>query len=95
MRANGIVIQPPTFDLTLGVLETQEPGLIQALLPEATVEGFDERIICRLPRAGEIEDDPAAVSPKVELLGDEFWTVVPSAPGQLLLVGATAGQALP
>ena len=38
-----IVIDPPVFDLLAGIVERQEPVGIEALVPEAAVERFNER----------------------------------------------------
>ena len=39
---------------------------VQALGPEATVEGLDEGIVGRLARPGEVERDTALVGPKIQ-----------------------------
>lgn len=49
MRPAGVVIDPPPgFDDPLRLGERGEDMLVEALAPEATVEGFDEGILLRL-----------------------------------------------
>ena len=48
MGSDLIVVLPPIVDLHCGVLQVWEPVLIETLGSEVTVEGFDERIVCRL-----------------------------------------------
>ena len=45
MWAKLVVLDPPSFDLIAGIFKAQEPGDVEALISERTVEGFDKRII--------------------------------------------------
>ena len=48
-------MQPPGVDFGLRVFQRQEPVLVQTLLPEASVEALDLRIVRRLAWPAEIE----------------------------------------
>ncbi len=45
VRTHLIVVLPPLFDLLLGVLQRQEPMLIEALLPQSPIERLNECVI--------------------------------------------------
>jgi hypothetical protein len=47
MRPFLIVIQSPGFNNHLGVLQTDEDIVVQALIPEYAVKTLDERILSR------------------------------------------------
>ena len=49
---------------------------IQALFPEATVKGFDRRVVGRLPTSAEIPNDGVGVRPQIHRGTDEFAAVV-------------------
>lgn len=49
---------------------------VQALGPEAPVEGLDERIVRRLARPREVENDAVPIGPQVEIAGDELRALV-------------------
>src|SRR5262249_55406961 len=56
--------------------ETQEPVLVQALVAELAVEGFDEGVLHWLPRPDEVKLDVALIRPGVEHLAGELRPVV-------------------
>ena len=45
-----VVVSAPSLQLFLGVRKRQEPVGVQALGPQAPVEGLDERIVGRFAR---------------------------------------------
>ncbi len=55
VRTQLIVALPPLFDLRLGVLQRQEPMLIEALLPQSPVERLNECVISWLTRSTKIQ----------------------------------------
>jgi len=54
VRPTNIIVFSPGFNFTLRVLDGQEPIGIQAFIPEMTVKAFDECVIGRLSRQGEV-----------------------------------------
>jgi len=76
MRTIVIVMFSPLVDPFLGILQAQEPMLVETLLPERPIKRFDERIICGLSRTAEVELNAVEVSSPVERLRDEFRSVV-------------------
>ena len=65
MRAFFVVVLAPILHFRAGVVKRQEPVRVQALGPEAPVEGFDERIVRRLTWSGEVERNAAVVGPQI------------------------------
>ena len=50
-----VVVGPPRLDLDLRILQRREPALVQALLPEPTVETFYIRVLDRFSWPYEVE----------------------------------------
>ena len=50
-----MVVSAPGFHLLLGILQVQEPVLVQALLPEPSVERLDEGVVRGLPGLVEVQ----------------------------------------
>lgn len=50
--------------------------LIQALLPQPSIESFDMRIVSRLARSGECQLHALLIRPAVQRPGNEFWPIV-------------------
>jgi len=46
-----IVVSSPGFDLFSGIFERHEPVGVEALIPETSIERFDEGVIGRFSRA--------------------------------------------
>ena len=55
MRPAGVVIDPPGLDDLAGIVEIEEPVLVEAFIPEPPVEAFDEGVLCWLARLDEVE----------------------------------------
>ena len=53
----GVVELSPGSDLVPGVVQAQEPVLVEALLPQAAVEGFNGRILRGLAQGDEVNSD--------------------------------------
>lgn len=49
---------------------------VQTFASELAVEGFDEAVVYRLARPGEIQRDTLLVSPDIEIAGDELRSLV-------------------
>src|ERR1700722_8648826 len=47
VRSDAVVVAPPGLDENPGLGERGEDFFIQALIAEATVEAFDEGVLCR------------------------------------------------
>ncbi len=71
MRANAIVIVPPSFRHGLCFIERQEPMLVQALDTKSTIERLDERIIRGLPWPAEVELHAVEVRPQIQAPRDD------------------------
>lgn len=76
MRPDRVVIDSLLFSLLFGVCQAQEPVLVQALLPDATVERLDKCVVCRLSGTAEVEHHLVEVRSPVERLRDGLGAVV-------------------
>ena len=61
------VVSAPILQLGTGVVKGHEPVGVQAFGAETAIEGFDEGIVGRLARPGEVESDAVGVSPEIEV----------------------------
>jgi len=71
-----VVIDPPSFDRLSSLDQVLEPVLVEAFLPQPTIERLDERIIGGLARTTEIERHLIEVSPPIERLRDKLRAVI-------------------
>ena len=71
-----IVVSAPSLHFFLSVRKGQERMGIQALSPEASVEGFDERIVGRLAWSREVQRHAALIGPQVEVARDELAALI-------------------
>lgn len=76
MWSDVVVVDPPSFDLLPGVVQTQKPVDVQALVPERAVERFDERIVGGSARPGKVHRYLIFVCPPVQSFADELTAVV-------------------
>ena len=51
---------------------------VQAFAPQLAVEGFDERIVSRLARPGEVKRHAPLVGPRIHVAGDKFAAILDS-----------------
>ena len=72
MWAHGIVLDTPGLDGRLGRFQACEPGLSEALLAEAAVEGFNERVVGRFARPTEGQFDVMPMRPFIKYPGNAF-----------------------
>lgn len=76
VRANLIVISPPSLALRPRVVEIHEPVRVQALRPYAPVEGLGERIVGRLAVPQAIQRDILPVRPQIQVERDELAALI-------------------
>ena len=62
MGTKLVIVSTPSLQFRAGVVKAHEPVDVQTLRAELPVEGFDEGVVGRFPRPGEVEDDPLVVS---------------------------------
>ena len=70
MGAFLVVVSRPILQLFTGICKAQEPVGVEAFCPEASVEGFDERVVGGRPCSAEVECDAVGVSPQIQVAGD-------------------------
>jgi hypothetical protein len=73
---HSIVVPPPILDGSTGVVKALKPVTVQALVSEPAVEGFNERILHRLPGTNEVEANPSQVRPRIEVIRRKLAPVV-------------------
>ena len=76
MRTVLIVVDPPRFDLLLGLLDRMKPVQVQTFFPELSVEALDVRILHRLARTDKVQFHPVAMSPFVQGTTAELRSIV-------------------
>ncbi len=76
MRPSLVVIPSPALDGHSGIGQAYEPALVQALVPEPTVEALSVRILHRFPGLDEVQCYAALVRPLIQDLAGELRTVV-------------------
>lgn len=76
VRPNGIVVESKCFNRALGIREADEPTLVEAFVPQAAVEAFDEVILCRLSRLDELQRHTALVRPLIDGFTAKLWAFV-------------------
>lgn len=67
-----IQVSTPGLQLFASIFEVQEPVSVQALAAQLAIERLDERIVCGLTRAGEVEGHTALVSPQIHVPRDKL-----------------------
>lgn len=67
MRALLIVVPAPNLHLLPGIFKVHEPVGIQALRPEASVEGLDERVVGWFAGSREVQRHTPGVGPQIEI----------------------------
>ncbi len=76
VRSILVVVSTPSLQLFASILQRQEPVGVQAFAAQLAVERFDERIVCGLAWAGEVQDHTALVSPQIHVPRDKFAAIV-------------------
>jgi hypothetical protein len=57
MRADLVVVDPPSLDRAPRVLESREPVPVEALVSELAIETLDERVLVWFPGVDEVKRD--------------------------------------
>lgn len=76
MRSVFVVIPPPGRDADSRFGQRTEPVLIEAFVPELTVERLDEGILRGLTRLNQLQLDVALIGPLIECLAGELGPLV-------------------
>ena len=76
MGPAGVVVDPPGLDDLAGIVEIEEPVLVEAFIAEPPVEGFDKGVLGWLAGLDEIEPHAIAPGPFVERLAGHLGAVV-------------------
>ena len=63
MGAGLIVVEAPLLDDLLGVSQATEPVLVEALVAQPAIEGFDVPVLDRSSRLDEVARDAVLLSP--------------------------------
>ena len=63
MRANGVVVDAPSFDDVARLGERGEHMLVQALVPQLAVEALHEAVLLRLARRDVVPFDATLLLP--------------------------------
>lgn len=74
--SNLVVVSTPFLHFSPCVVKAHEPVCVQTLGPELAVEPFDERIVRRLARPREVENDTAMIGPEIEIARDELRSLI-------------------
>ena len=72
MRSAAVVVGPPFIDDPAGVRQAPEEVLVQALVPESSVQALDEAVLLRLARSDVVPLD-AAILLKRSIASDVSW----------------------
>ena len=80
MGLGRVVALSPTFNRASRIGEGKKPMLIQAFVPHASVERFDESVVHRFPRPTEDELHVVVMRPSIERLALKLRPVVNSDP---------------
>ena len=76
MGSQSVVLITPVLDEQTGFLQGTEPVLVETVVTEGAVEGFDEGVLGRLTGLDVIEVHMAPLGREVEGLAGELWSVV-------------------
>src|SRR5215203_1580632 len=76
MRMMLIIVLSPRLDFAFGILQRQKTMDVETLRSESAVEGFDRRVVGRLPPTTELENDLVRVCPEVHRGAHELASVV-------------------
>src|SRR5678816_534196 len=76
MRTQLVVIASPRSDDHARSVETFKPMVVQAFVPEATIEAFNERVLRRLAWCDEFQLHAIAIRPLIERPTGELRSLV-------------------
>jgi len=78
VRPVGVVVLSPSLDLFAGIVEIEKHLQIQALVPQPSIEAFDEPVLDRLAGTNEIELHAIRVCPVLHVPASELSAVIDS-----------------
>lgn len=76
MRSDLIIVSTPCLHFLPGIFKAHEPVRVQTFRSELAVERFDERIVCRLARPGEVKHDALLIGPQIKVARDELGALI-------------------
>lgn len=76
MRALAVVVADPIRNLGAGVIEAEEQGFVEKLVPHPAVEAFTEAVLHRLARRNEVPVDLVLLRPGQHGIAGELGAVV-------------------
>ena len=76
MRSYLVIVSTPTLKLLPGIRQRQEPVRVQAFGAQSVIERLDERIVGRLARSREVEQDVVLVRPQIQVARYELTALV-------------------
>ena len=76
MRSLLVVVSTPSLAFSPRVVEVHEPVCVQAFRAELAIEGFDEGVVGRFVRAGEVQGDTTPVCPEIEVARNELRPLI-------------------
>ncbi len=71
-----IIVDSPGLDFLLCALQGHEPVRIEAFIPAAAIEAFDDRIVRRLTRSGEVQGYSSLIRPSIQTFRDELQPII-------------------
>ena len=76
MRPGGVVVLGPRSDRRAGLIEGEEQGLVQQLVPHLAIETLDVAVLHGLPRHDVVPLDPLILRPGEDGVRGELGPVV-------------------
>jgi len=80
VRPHPVVVEPPVCDGFPGVVQRQEPVLVQAFLAELAVERFDVSVLHGASRGDEVQRHLILIGPLVQHLRRELGAMIDDDP---------------
>ena len=78
VRPMLVVVSAPSGDQDTSLRQARKPVVIQALIPEASVEALDERVLRGFPGLDQFELNAMLAGTLVERFAGKFWSLVSS-----------------
>lgn len=76
MRTHSVVVRSACLDDPSGRSQRREQVLVQALVPQATIEAFDEPLLLRLTRRDVMLLDPGVLAPGEDGVTGQLGAIV-------------------
>ena len=78
VRPMLVVVSAPGGDQDTSLLQARKPVVIQAFIPEASIEALDERVLRRFASLNQLELNAMLAGPLIECLAGKFRSLVGS-----------------